>query len=96
MPITVEERFGWTFSLDSGEALYTVRGTDDGLIARVAVEGTAPLSMGGVPPFFAGSYAAMLALIVVVCIAAITALGSNTNSTFSFVGSSLQPPANGS
>jgi pilus assembly protein Flp/PilA len=37
-------------------------------------------------------YAVMLALIVVVCIAAITALGSNTNSTFSFVGSSLKPP----
>jgi pilus assembly protein Flp/PilA len=41
-------------------------------------------------------YAVMLALIVVVCIAAITALGSNTNSTFSFVGSALQPPATGS
>ncbi len=41
-------------------------------------------------------YAVMLALIVVVCIAAITTLGSNTNSTFSFVGSSLQPPAAGS
>ncbi len=38
-------------------------------------------------------YAVMLALIVVVCIAAITALGSNTNSTFSFVGSSLKPPS---
>ena len=37
-------------------------------------------------------YAVMLALIVVVCIAAITALGSNTNSTFSFVGSALKPP----
>ena len=34
-------------------------------------------------------YAVMLALIIVVCIAAITALGSNTNSTFSFIGSSL-------
>ena len=38
-------------------------------------------------------YAVMLALIVVVCIAAITTLGSNANSTFSFVGSSLQPPS---
>ena len=28
-------------------------------------------------------YAVMLALIIVVCIAAITALGSNTNNTFS-------------
>ena len=37
-------------------------------------------------------YAVMLALIVVVCIAAITSLGANTNSTFSFVGSALQPP----
>ena len=38
-------------------------------------------------------YAVMLALIVVVCIAAITTLGSNANSTFSFVGSSIQPPS---
>ncbi len=37
-------------------------------------------------------YAVMLALIVVVCIAAITTLGSNANSTFSFVGSSIAPP----
>ncbi len=37
-----------------------------------------------------------LALIVVVCIAAITTLGSNANSTFSFVGSSIRPPASGS
>ena len=36
-------------------------------------------------------YAVMLALIVVVCIAAITTLGSNANSTFSFVGSSIKP-----
>jgi pilus assembly protein Flp/PilA len=38
-------------------------------------------------------YAVMLALIIVVCIAAITTLGSNANSTFSFVGSTIQPPA---
>jgi len=38
-------------------------------------------------------YAVMLALIVVVCIAAITTLGSNANSTFSFVGSSIKPPS---
>jgi pilus assembly protein Flp/PilA len=31
-------------------------------------------------------YAVMLALIIVVCITAITALGSNTNNTFSYVG----------
>ena len=37
-------------------------------------------------------YAVMLALIIVVCIAAITTLGSNANSTFSFVGSAIQPP----
>ena len=41
-------------------------------------------------------YAVMLALIIVVCIAAITTLGSNANSTFSFVGSAIQPPASGS
>ncbi len=41
-------------------------------------------------------YAVMLALIVVVCIAAITTLGSNANSTFSFVGSTIQPPASAS
>jgi pilus assembly protein Flp/PilA len=38
-------------------------------------------------------YAVMLALIIVVCIAAITTLGSNANSTFSFVGSAITPPA---
>ena len=37
-------------------------------------------------------YAVMLAMIIVVCIAAITTLGKNTNSTFSFVGSVMQPP----
>jgi pilus assembly protein Flp/PilA len=36
-------------------------------------------------------YAVMLALIVVVCIAAVTTIGSNTNSTFSFIGSSVAP-----
>ena len=35
-------------------------------------------------------YAVMLALIVVVCIAAITTLGSNANQGFSFVGSSIK------
>jgi pilus assembly protein Flp/PilA len=38
-------------------------------------------------------YAVMLALIIVVCIAAITAIGTNANSTFSAVGSTLQPTA---
>ena len=36
-------------------------------------------------------YAVMLALIVVVCIAAITAIGSASNQTFSKVGSALTP-----
>jgi pilus assembly protein Flp/PilA len=36
-------------------------------------------------------YAVMLALIVVVCIAAITAIGSASNQTFSRVGSSIKP-----
>jgi pilus assembly protein Flp/PilA len=36
-------------------------------------------------------YAVMLALIIVVCIAAITALGSNANNTFSYVASKATP-----
>jgi len=36
-------------------------------------------------------YAVMLALIVVVCIAAITAIGSSANQTFSTVGSTIKP-----
>ena len=36
-------------------------------------------------------YAVMLALIVVVCIAAITAIGAGSNQTFSSVGSALKP-----
>jgi pilus assembly protein Flp/PilA len=34
-------------------------------------------------------YAVMLALIIVVCITAITTLGSNTNNSFSYVGTKL-------
>ena len=34
-------------------------------------------------------YAVMLALIIVVCIAAVTAIGTNANSTFSGVSSTL-------
>ncbi len=34
-------------------------------------------------------YAVMLALIIVVCIAAITTLGSNANNTFSSVGNTI-------
>jgi pilus assembly protein Flp/PilA len=34
-------------------------------------------------------YAVMLALIIVVCITAITALGSNANNTFSYVATQL-------
>ena len=34
-------------------------------------------------------YAVMLALIIVVCISAITTLGSNTNNAFSYVGTQV-------
>ena len=34
-------------------------------------------------------YAVMLALIIVVCITAITVLGSNANATFSYVGTQV-------
>jgi pilus assembly protein Flp/PilA len=34
-------------------------------------------------------YAVMLALIIVVCITAITTLGTNANNTFSYVGAKL-------
>jgi pilus assembly protein Flp/PilA len=34
-------------------------------------------------------YAVMLALIIVVCITAITTLGSNANNTFSYVGTNV-------
>jgi pilus assembly protein Flp/PilA len=34
-------------------------------------------------------YAVMLALIIVVCITAITALGTNANNTFSYVGNKI-------
>jgi len=34
-------------------------------------------------------YAVMLALIIVVCITAITVLGTNANTTFSYVGSEV-------
>ena len=35
-------------------------------------------------------YAVMLSLIIVVCIAAITTLGSNANAAFNYVGSSIK------
>jgi pilus assembly protein Flp/PilA len=38
-------------------------------------------------------YAVMLALIIVVCIAAISALGNNANATFSSVGAAANPAA---
>ena len=38
-------------------------------------------------------YAVMLALIIVVCIAAITALGSSASQTFSYVNSNTKAPA---
>jgi pilus assembly protein Flp/PilA len=36
-------------------------------------------------------YAVMLALIIVVCIAAVTAIGGASNQTFSTVGSAINP-----
>ncbi len=36
-------------------------------------------------------YAVMLALIIVVCIAAVTAIGGASNQTFSKVGSAIKP-----
>lgn len=36
-------------------------------------------------------YAVMLALIIVVCIAAVTAIGTNSSATFSKVGSAIKP-----
>jgi pilus assembly protein Flp/PilA len=36
-------------------------------------------------------YAVMLALIIVVCIAAITTLGGNANSSFSFIANGIKP-----
>jgi pilus assembly protein Flp/PilA len=38
-------------------------------------------------------YAVMLALIIVVCIAAITTLGTNAKGTFTSVGTSIAPTA---
>ena len=38
-------------------------------------------------------YAVMLALIIVVCIAAITTLGSNANNSFSYTAGKLAPTA---
>jgi pilus assembly protein Flp/PilA len=38
-------------------------------------------------------YAVMLALIIVVCIVAITALGNNASATFSYVSSNVKTPA---
>jgi pilus assembly protein Flp/PilA len=35
-------------------------------------------------------YAVMLSLIIVVCIAAITTLGSNANQTFSYIASNIE------
>ena len=38
-------------------------------------------------------YAVMLALIIVVCITAITTLGTNANNTFNFVGNKIKGSA---
>ena len=36
-------------------------------------------------------YAVMLALIIIVCIVAVTAIGTNSSATFSKVGSTIKP-----
>ena len=36
-------------------------------------------------------YAVMLALVIVVCIAAVTALGTNANNTYTYVGTKVKP-----
>ncbi len=41
-------------------------------------------------------YAVMLALIIVVCITAITALGTNANNTFSYVSTQIKSSGSGS
>jgi pilus assembly protein Flp/PilA len=41
-------------------------------------------------------YAVMLALIIVVCIAAVTSLGSSTNNTFKHTGSAINAASTGS
>jgi pilus assembly protein Flp/PilA len=41
-------------------------------------------------------YAVMLALIIVVCIGAITSLGTNANSTFTTVGNATNPSSSSS
>ena len=41
-------------------------------------------------------YAVMLALIIVVCITAVTTLGTNANNTFSYVGSKIGGGTTGS
>ncbi|HLN29704.1 MAG TPA: Flp family type IVb pilin [Gemmataceae bacterium] len=41
-------------------------------------------------------YAVMLALIIVVCIGAITTLGTNANSTFTSVGNAVNPSTSSS
>jgi pilus assembly protein Flp/PilA len=41
-------------------------------------------------------YAVMLALIIVVCIGAITTLGSNANKTFTSVGNAVNPSSSSS
>jgi pilus assembly protein Flp/PilA len=37
-------------------------------------------------------YAVMLALIIVVCVTAVTTLGTNSNNTFSYVGTKARGP----
>jgi pilus assembly protein Flp/PilA len=53
----------------------------------MAVGGLNPLKHADGPT--AVEYAVMLALIIVVCLTAVTTLGSNANSTFTSVGNQL-------
>ena len=75
-------RTRWEFSPHS--TLYTLGETDDEVPPHRGL-----VSQGRSPT--AVEYAVMLALIVVVCFAAITAIGGASNQTFSQVGSAITP-----
>ena len=57
------------------------------MLARISQAVSSFLSKEDGPT--AVEYAVMLALIIVVCIAAITALGTNANATFTTVGNAI-------
>jgi pilus assembly protein Flp/PilA len=70
---------GWSFNFNNGRIEHAQPDQEPGFVPE---EEDGPTAV---------EYAVMLALIIVVCIAAITTLGSNANETFSFVGSSIKP-----